>query len=88
MTSSSCLRQINKPSVLLEGGSIINRDEELVLATPEHRARISAAAVEAVEKFCALRLPQDAGLAGPPPAQRGDAARAAMIRFGRASRWF
>jgi N-acetylmuramoyl-L-alanine amidase len=52
------LRQINKPSVLLEGGMIINRDEELVLATPEHRARISAAVMEAIDKFCALRLPQ------------------------------
>ena len=53
------LRQINKPSVLLEAGSIINRDEELALATPEHRARISAAALDAVEKFCALRLPKN-----------------------------
>jgi N-acetylmuramoyl-L-alanine amidase len=52
------LRQINKPSVLLEGGMIINRDEELVLATPEYRARVSAAALDAIEKFCALRLPK------------------------------
>jgi N-acetylmuramoyl-L-alanine amidase len=52
------LRKVNKPSVLLEAGMIINRDEELVLATPKHRARVSAAVTEAIEKFCALRLPK------------------------------
>jgi N-acetylmuramoyl-L-alanine amidase len=52
------LREINKPSVLFEAGMIINRDEELVLATPEHRARLSAAVLDAIEKFCALRLPK------------------------------
>jgi N-acetylmuramoyl-L-alanine amidase len=52
------LRQVRMPSVLLEAGLIINRDEELLLATPEYRARVSAAATEAIDKFCALRLPK------------------------------
>jgi N-acetylmuramoyl-L-alanine amidase len=49
------LRGTQMPAVLLEAGSIINRDEELVLSTPEHRALISAAAVDAVKAFCAAR---------------------------------
>jgi N-acetylmuramoyl-L-alanine amidase len=49
------LRKTRMPAVLLEAGSIVNRDEELVMQTPERRALISAAATEAVEKFCATR---------------------------------
>ena len=43
------------PAVLLEAGSIINRDEELAMATPERRGTISTAAVEAIDSFCAAR---------------------------------
>ena len=43
------------PAVLLEAGSIINRQEELELASPERRALTSAAIVAAVEDFCAAR---------------------------------
>jgi N-acetylmuramoyl-L-alanine amidase len=49
------LRHTRMPAVLLEAGSIVNRDEELQLAGPERRAAISAAATEAVEAFCAAR---------------------------------
>jgi N-acetylmuramoyl-L-alanine amidase len=49
------LRQTRMPAVLLEAGSIVNRDEELALASPERRALISTAASEAVEHFCAAR---------------------------------
>ena len=49
------LRQTRMPAVLFEAGSIVNRDEELLLASPEHRDQISAAATEAVEKFCTAR---------------------------------
>ena len=49
------LRTTRMPAVLLEAGSIINRQEELELATPEHRAATSAAVVAAVEDFCAAR---------------------------------
>lgn len=45
------------PAVLLEAGSIINRDEELLMDTPEHQAVIAAAVVEAVEGFCQERRP-------------------------------
>jgi hypothetical protein len=41
------------PAVLLEAGSIINRDEELELKAPERRALISAAVVKAAASYCA-----------------------------------
>jgi N-acetylmuramoyl-L-alanine amidase len=43
------------PAVLLEAGSIINRDEELALASPERQALISDAVVDAVAVFCRAR---------------------------------
>lgn len=49
------LRQTRMPAVLLEAGSIVNRDEELVLRTPERQDAITEAATEAVEKFCIAR---------------------------------
>jgi N-acetylmuramoyl-L-alanine amidase len=49
------LRHTQMPAVLLEAGSIVNRDEEVALASPERRELISAAATEAVEEFCAMR---------------------------------
>ena len=49
------LRRTAMPAVLLEAGSIINRQEELELGTPERRARTSVAIVSAVEDFCAAR---------------------------------
>ena len=51
------LRYPHMPAVSLEAGSIINRDEELLMATPEHQAVIAAAAVEAVEGFCQEQRP-------------------------------
>jgi N-acetylmuramoyl-L-alanine amidase len=71
------LKDTRMPAVLLEAGLIINRDEELLLASPEHQARISAAVSEAVEKFCALRLPRKSGPMArrpPPAAPRREAA--------------
>jgi N-acetylmuramoyl-L-alanine amidase len=49
------LRQTRMPAVLLEAGSIINRDEEMELRGSERRALITAAVVEAVAGFCAAR---------------------------------
>jgi N-acetylmuramoyl-L-alanine amidase len=54
------LRTTHMPAVLLEAGSIINRDEELELSSHEHRALISAAVTDAVESFCAVRKPRQA----------------------------
>jgi N-acetylmuramoyl-L-alanine amidase len=51
------LKETRMPAVLLEAGSIVNRDEELVLATPERQALVGAAVVQAVEVFCVARRP-------------------------------
>lgn len=56
------LKETHMPAVLLEAGSIINRQEEVVLASSERRALESAAITSAVEEFCQAR-------AGAPPAQ-------------------
>ena len=44
------------PAVLLEAGSIINRDEELELRFPERRALISESAVATSPSLCAARV--------------------------------
>jgi N-acetylmuramoyl-L-alanine amidase len=49
------LRKTQMPAVLLEAGSIVNRQEELELATPERRALVADAVTAAVEEFCAAR---------------------------------
>jgi N-acetylmuramoyl-L-alanine amidase len=51
------LKDSHMPAVLLEAGSIVNRDEELELAKPERQTLISAAVTEAIEAFCAARSP-------------------------------
>src|SRR4029434_5120508 len=51
------LRDTDMPAVLLEAGSIINRDEELRMGSVEHQALISAAVVDAVKAFCTARRP-------------------------------
>jgi N-acetylmuramoyl-L-alanine amidase len=49
------LKKTQMPAVLLEAGSIVNRDEELALASPERQQLISAAVVDAVDSFCAAQ---------------------------------
>jgi N-acetylmuramoyl-L-alanine amidase len=49
------LERTHMPAALLEAGSIINRQEETVLASPERRAVTSAAITAAVEDFCTAR---------------------------------
>ncbi len=49
------LRQTRMPAVLLEAGSVVNRQEELELGTPKRRALTSTAVAAAVEDFCAER---------------------------------
>jgi N-acetylmuramoyl-L-alanine amidase len=81
------LKDTHMPAVLLEAGSIINREEELLMGSPQHQRLIAAAVVDAVDGFCAARLPQPdrvrrAGAASTPkqgnhaprPAQRANAA--------------
>jgi N-acetylmuramoyl-L-alanine amidase len=43
------------PAVLLEAGSIINRDEELKMDSPERRDIISNGLTMAVKEFCDSR---------------------------------
>jgi N-acetylmuramoyl-L-alanine amidase len=49
------LKETHMPAVLLEAGSIINRDEELIMASPERQALISDAITDAVKAFCTSR---------------------------------
>jgi N-acetylmuramoyl-L-alanine amidase len=46
------LRKTRMPAVLLEAGSIINRDEELRMSAPEHQAMIATGVATAVREFC------------------------------------
>jgi N-acetylmuramoyl-L-alanine amidase len=46
------LKSTRMPAVLLEAGSIINRDEELKMDSPERRDIISSAVAAAVKEFC------------------------------------
>jgi N-acetylmuramoyl-L-alanine amidase len=55
------LRKTRMPAVLLEAGSIVNRDEELLLAGPDRQSSISAAVADAVESFCASRASRSPG---------------------------
>ena len=56
------------PAALLEAGSIINREEELLLSTPEHQALIAASVVDAVKAFCTARATRAPPSAQPKPA--------------------
>jgi N-acetylmuramoyl-L-alanine amidase len=49
------LRATHMPAVLFEAGMIINREEELLLASAERQGKIAAAVAEAVESFCTAR---------------------------------
>jgi N-acetylmuramoyl-L-alanine amidase len=62
------LKYPHMPALLLEAGSIINRDEELLMGTPDHQGVISAAVLEAVEKFCGQRRPVKPERIARPPA--------------------
>jgi N-acetylmuramoyl-L-alanine amidase len=53
------LKSTRMPAVLLEAGSIINRDEELKMDSPERRDIISSAVTAAAREFCG---PQEAFL--------------------------
>ena len=52
------LRDTDMPAVLLEAGSIINREEELRMGSVEHQALLSAAVADAVKSFCTARRPR------------------------------
>jgi N-acetylmuramoyl-L-alanine amidase len=56
------LRTTRMPAVLLEAGSIINRDEELKMDSPERQEIISSGVTAAVKEFCDPRW----AMLGPP----------------------
>ena len=62
------LKSTHMPAVLLEAGSIINRDEELTMSSPERQSLVAAAVGEAVDGFCAVRKPRNLERAVRPPA--------------------
>ena len=55
------LRKTRMPAVLLEAGSIINRDEELKMDSPERRDIIGSGVTAAMKEFCDYRW----GILGP-----------------------
>jgi N-acetylmuramoyl-L-alanine amidase len=64
------LKSTRMPAVLLEAGSIINRDEELKMDSPERRDIVSGAVVAAVKEFCDAGRPSlvsSDGAAATPP---------------------
>jgi N-acetylmuramoyl-L-alanine amidase len=63
------LKKTRMPAVLLEAGSIINRDEELEMASPERRDIISSSLAAAVKKFCDARSPARPAVAATAPPQ-------------------
>ena len=46
------LRKTRMPAVLLEAGSISNRDEEVAMSSPERQEMIASGVAEAVREFC------------------------------------
>jgi N-acetylmuramoyl-L-alanine amidase len=58
------LRKTRMPAVLLEAGSIINRDEELKMDSAERRDLISDAVVTAMKGFCRPPEPQATATVG------------------------
>jgi N-acetylmuramoyl-L-alanine amidase len=59
------LKQTQMPAVLLEAGSIINRDEELLMGSAEYRDLVSAAVASAVAEYCDSRTPPEPRIAQP-----------------------
>jgi N-acetylmuramoyl-L-alanine amidase len=58
------LRKTRMPAVLLEAGSIINRDEELKMDSSERRDLISDAVVASMKLFCHSAEPQSTATVG------------------------
>ena len=65
------LRKTRMPAALLEAGSIINRDEELKMDSPERWDIISSAVAAAVKEFCEPDQPSSA-LTSPPRIRPAD----------------
>jgi N-acetylmuramoyl-L-alanine amidase len=64
------LKMTTMPAVLLESGSIINRDEELVMASDAHKNKVATAVAGAVSEFCETRGSAPPQVAKPEPAPK------------------
>jgi N-acetylmuramoyl-L-alanine amidase len=74
------LRETTMPAVLLEAGMIVNRDDEVVLASPERQTLIASAVTDAVDQFCDWREAEKAkALALAKRAKKAAAKRAAPV---------
>jgi hypothetical protein len=69
------------PTVLLEAGIIVNRSDDLMLSSPEHRDQISDAARVALNAFCASRHPSHGGTWSPASANPKGFVNHLLIRF-------
>jgi N-acetylmuramoyl-L-alanine amidase len=65
------LKSTRMPAALLEAGSIINRDEELAMNSPERQSLVGAAVTDAVDGFCATRRPRNLDRAAGPTGASG-----------------
>jgi len=74
------LRETRMPAALLEAGSIVNRREELELASPQRRSLTSAAVTAAVEDFCTARAPRRGDRLVQRPARSGPVNAKAVAR--------
>lgn len=63
------LQRTHMPAVLLEAGSIINRDEELKMASPERQDMTISAVTTAVKQFCGVPQETPQATAPTPDAQ-------------------
>lgn len=61
------LKMTSMPAVLLESGSIINRDEELVMASDEHKNKVATAVSSATAEYCETHGPAPPQVAQPQP---------------------
>jgi N-acetylmuramoyl-L-alanine amidase len=72
------LRKTRMPAVLLEAGSIINRDEELKMDSAERRDITSSGVVAAMKKFCDSRSAAHSDVTATAPSQDHPAQGAAV----------
>jgi N-acetylmuramoyl-L-alanine amidase len=61
------LKMTSMPAALLESGSIINRDEELVMASDEHKNKVASAVSSSVTDYCETRGAAPPRMAKPEP---------------------
>lgn len=58
------LRYAAMPAILLEAGTIVNRDEEIEVSTPAYRSKVAAAVAAAISRYCGA-APLDATYQSP-----------------------